>query len=350
MKKCLLFYVTVLILSSSVFAQAGLGGGTDGGGGRGVVCYVDANQKVIESVELLDFFEGRLLEGYNLPEQHGDFKEIYKETIKKAASKSILRMMEYGDMVLKGFKFLPTGVRLNPVDDSSEIFIPANCKIEQVVNFQGMSRIFVVKDFWDRLTETSRAGLLMHELIWFYERNAGAEKSSRARRTVARFFADNYDFGKINLNPKVGDYSCSASNPNHTTNNITTGNSFYLSKIPNSESCELNFTMLNGTMVYTEQKAVLDYCDDINFDLETTTSEDESEFTTTLEVISTNDRILSHHMTLVVDIEPGANGTLLKRLLIQVTNREFPGYDEKLNQLYCHKLTEQDINDRWWDK
>lgn len=349
MKISLLLCVLALTLPFSIFAQDRMGG-TDGGGGRGVVCYADANQKVIESVEFLDFYEGRLLEGYNLPEQNGEFREIYKETIKKSASKSILTYMEYGEKILKGFKFLSAGVRLNPVDDSSEIFIPANCKIEQLVNFQGLSRIFVVKDFWERLSETSKAGLLMHELIWFMERNAGAEKSSRARRTVSRFFADNYSFGKVNLNPKLGDYACAASNPNHTTNTFTNGNSFIMSKIPNTENCELRFNMLNGTMVYTEQKAVLDYCDDINFDSGSTPTDDESEISTTLEVISTNDDILSHHLTLVVDIEPGPNGTLIKRMLIQVINREFPGYDEKLHQLYCHKLTEEEINDGWWDK
>lgn len=351
MKNSLSLCVLALSLSFSTFAQDRMGG-TDGGGGRGVVCYADANQKVIESVELLDFYEGRLLEGYNISEQHGSFNEIYREMIKKSASKSILQTMEYGEKLLKGFKFLSTGVRLKPVDDSGEIFIPANCKIEQVANFQGLSRIFIVKDFWDYLSETSKAGLLMHELIWFVDRSAGAEISSRARRTVARFFADNYEFHKVVMNPKVGDWTCASSNPNHRTNDITAGNTFILSQIPNTDNCELRFGLLNSSLVFTEAKAIYEDCSELQMG---GTYEDDMwdrNLTTTLEVISTNDEVVTHDFTWIFDIKYVRTGNtveIVRKDSIRISNREFPGYDQKEVPLQCYQLDEEDISEGNWD-
>lgn len=326
---------------SSHASIALMSGGTDGGGGRGVVCYSDVQQQTIQSVELLDFYEGRILEGYSIPELSGDYKAIYNTVIKKSSSVQIERMLSNASTLISGFKFLPTGIRLNRIEDSSEIFIPLNCSIEQVVNFQGPSRIFIVKDFWDRLSETSKAGLLMHELIWFVERSSGFKTSTRARRTVARYFADNYDFGKKTLDLKAGDLFCSAVIDTEGNANYSHGTSIVISKNSNDD-CRFQFLKLNGTYTYTKHEAALDICSDLGLFGESAPGMS-SESDMSIQVFSLNDNVWSHDMRLIVDIEWVA-GVHSKRTSIQISNREFPGFDEKDQQLLCETLTQDDID------
>jgi hypothetical protein len=322
-------------------------GGHDGGGGNGVVCYNPKGE--IESVELLDFFEGRILDGYSIPDYPGNYKEIYNEALKKSASKNILAVISSGLRFEAGFKFLPKNIRLNPVNDSSEIFIPANCKIEQMANFQGTSRIFIVSDFWDRLSETGKAGLIMHEFMWYMERQAGATKSSRARRTVARFFADNYLFEPINHNVKKGDVICGATNPNHRTNNFTVGNSFFVSKIPGSESCLLSFNFLNSVLSFTKQTSILEDCSDWGFETNIATENTIPSLDETLDVVSYPEILVSHEISLYLETKYDQNNKPEKKVFrFQVQNNEFPGYDEKIVELDCHPISDEEFEDPWW--
>lgn len=344
-----LLALVFLFVSTTSFAK--ILGGHDGGGGRGIVCY---DQKgAIESVELLDFFEGRTLEGYSIPEYQADYKTIYAEVIKKAASAKILKTLLKADRIEKGLKFLPAGVRLNPIEDSNEIFIPSNCKIEQLANFQGVSRIFIVKDFWDKLTETSKAGLLMHEYVWYLERESGVKSSARARRTVARFFAENFDFGKIELDVKIGDINCNAINPYVDLGEglkKNWGASFYSTEIPGTNSCLLSFTHLNSVLNYTKHTAILKDCSDWNFGKAWQTSDDSryiSNMTRSLEVISAPDNTLSHTVMLSLNVVNGERIFTLRSY-----NKEFPGFDDSKDmRLDCgHPLDATDLEDAWWEE
>lgn len=344
--------LSLLALSLSGFAQGSDRGGHDGGGGNGVVCYNP--QGLIESVELLDFFEGRMLEGLSIPEYQGNYKAIYQSVIEKSASSGILKTMKQGNRLQAGFKFLPEGVRLNPINDSSEIFIPVNCKIEQLANFQGLSRIFIVKDFWNKLSETAKAGLLMHEFLWYMERESGAKKSSRARRTVARFFADNFEFEKINHNVKLGDVHCSATNPNHRVNEFTIGNSFFISHIKNTNSCVLSFNILNSILAFSKHTATLEFCNDWEFDKVWYTDANRSgriitNTSETIEVMDHSEGIMSHEVTLSLDTKFNQNQLPEKKIFrYKVSNKEFPGYDEKTVELDCHPINENDLANPWW--
>ena len=51
----------LLLLLLTISISTAYAGNTDGGGGRGVVCYGADNS--IVSVELLDLYEGKILEG-----------------------------------------------------------------------------------------------------------------------------------------------------------------------------------------------------------------------------------------------------------------------------------------------
>ena len=322
------FLALMLLASTSSFAFTRMSGGTDGGGGRGVVCFTDSTQEVIESVEVLDLYEGRMLEGYKIPERSGEYETIYKDVVRqKAADYGIKEALLSANELVEGFKFLPKGVRLNKVDDSSEIFIPSNCSIEQLVNFQGKSRIFVVSDFWNRLSETSKAALLMHEWIWAGEREFGTKTSVRARRTVARFFAEDYDFGKKELHMTQEDYLCTAGEENSEMPVI--GASFVLSKVNGGKSCNLTFMFLNNTVTYSQQTAVIEGCELFDFDSEVPQAEN-SGFAAAANVISHNDNSNTHRI--ILKTKPGQKNT------IDIMNLEFPGFDQKNLTLTCGKL------------
>lgn len=335
MLKTLLFGMLV-----STLAQAEImSGGHDGGGGKGLICYGDKGE--IVSAELLDFYEGRTLEGLDIPERSGTAAQIYLEVMDRSANESVkFGIMKDGIDFQKGFKFLPRGVRLNSIDDSSEIFVPKNCSIEQIANFQGLSRIFIVKDFWDVLSETSRAGLQMHEYLWYLERQTGTPTSSRARRTVARFFSTNYVFEPFEIATRKT-LSCWTLSSNDQGYSMTPGDSFTIKKDEESNSCEFVFRKLNGATSFEKQVAKLDNCSFFKFFGEDRTNDGNYRGTSSamqiLRVFTGRDEILSHEiglsMALTYDDVTHLPGRPAYRY--QVTNKEFPGLDQPQQKLMC---------------
>lgn len=347
------FFVSLLMLAFSLptFSLAFFSeGGHDGGGGKGLVCYTDQTFEEIKSVELFDFFEGRMLEGLIIPSLHGDFKAIYSQIIRKSSSKKVKELMDEGSKISKGFKFLPKGVRLKPIDDSNEIFIPKECRIEQLANFQGMSRIFIVSDFWDRMSEVDRAGLLMHEFLWTTERLSGATSSARARRTVARFFAENYNFSQMNFNPELGDIICSSGNSRNRLNTMSVGIQFLVKKRENSNECEITFNYVSGLPVMNQTTTVWEDCreNDILVGGASPTNPPSDMqvylgFEYALPLYS--DDIWSHTMTWKKDFK----GEVPKMYMtVKVSNMEFPGFDDPEETLTCDQIDENDLKEPWW--
>lgn len=339
-----LLQLSLLILSFSAFAQGDRLGGHDGGGGKGLICYDEKGN--ITSAELLDFFEGRTLEGLNIGDYPGDYKSIYNEVIKKSATQDILKTMSEGAKLAGGFKFLPKGIRLNSIDDSSEIFIPSNCKLEQVANFQGLSRIFIVKDFWDLLSETHKAGLLMHEFVWYLEREAGAKISSRARRTVARFFASDFNFEPYEI-PLRNHRVCMAFNTKRRDNKHVVATEFHIAEIPGTKSCELTFETINGLPAFSKQTALLEDCGEWGFSESSWTRTDIGTGNPTyaikvggLEVMSPQESIVTHQLILLMNATyDHTNGEQTsKSYTLSVNNKEFPGFDDPESELLCHTV------------
>lgn len=188
--KSLLFSFMLIASFSSAQAAVKRVGGHDGGGGQGIVCYNP--QEEIESVELLDFYEGKILEGLNIPEYEGEPIEILAKASNRFPFLKGKNFLEEMTQTFSAFRFLPSGVRLKEIDDGNVIYhVPRDCKIEQIANFQGVSRIVIVKDFWEKLSPTHKAGLILHERFWYEERSQGVRHSARVKRNVARIFSDN---------------------------------------------------------------------------------------------------------------------------------------------------------------
>lgn len=196
------FIFFIFFISSNLFAN----GGVDGGGGQVIVCY---DKEVIKSVELLDIYEGKLLENLEFKNEDLKYREYLEKLINKTQFQKTQALLSKSLSIEKSFKFLPPKGRLRLITDADVIFIPEDnpegCKIEQIANFQGFNRVFIVGDFWKLLSPMNKAALILHEYLWYIEREMGNKKSSRVRRTVARLFSSNFkpQYSLKPLNQKV---------------------------------------------------------------------------------------------------------------------------------------------------
>jgi hypothetical protein len=342
MKK--LFFTLILLFNYSLgWSQSDTIGGHDGGGGQGVVCYEGSE---IRSVELLDFYEGRILEDYEIESFPGDYLQIYDHVTKsKSPTSRIAKFFSVAPQAVK-FKFLSKGLRLNKIEDSGSFVLPVDCKIEQIANFQGVKRVFIVQDFWEKMSETDKAGLYMHEYLWFLERLKGVKKSIRVRRNVARFFSKNFNFIGDPVVGSVGDLDCVA----YDKDNDYQSTQFLLSKIHGTNQCKLSFYYLNGERVFTKHESILEGCDEfiftepwVNFPVDIKSS---------FEVYDEKSRSLTHLVSLSVSSTKSSHDdeSYERSYGLQVKNLEFPGLDdEKELGLLCNGgITQEDMQDVWW--
>lgn len=326
----------VLALALMALPMLASAGGSDGGGGNGVVCFNSQNPKEILSVELLDLYEGRALEGLEYTEKSGDYLAIYNDVAKKAASKLVSIILGQGKELAKGIKLLPSGVRLRSINDSNEIFIPENCRVEQIANFQGPSRIFIVSDYWNLLSGTNKAALLMHEMLWRMERDRGYASSARARRTVSRFFADNYEFERIDHEVKLGDLFCVSG----LMDMAYYKTSFFVIK-QSDDKCLFSFENLNGAPAYSKTAFTHNYCNEFMGHSEG------YGFSTVHEVYTYPESQVSHYIRLNTQTSLAGEFSAVTRK-IQIQNLEFPGFDDKMDNLHCSPITEENLNNPWW--
>lgn len=179
----LLFLVLNLAMASDD------GGGVDGGGGNGVICR--SADETITDVRMLDLYEGEILSGL----QFSDRFTSIESALKEVASKLHSPHLEYMFLAAyQNFKLLPSGVRLEPIDDSGHIFIPGNCKIEQIANYYNSNTIYVVSDFFNQMSLTDKVALIVHETIYTIDRAQEVENSRYARRVTAHALSDNFSF------------------------------------------------------------------------------------------------------------------------------------------------------------
>ncbi len=204
------YFLLPFIFWSSAF---GLAGGNSGGGGVGVVCRDSSNK--VNSVELLDLWEARVIYGRNLLTTEVPFATQLDDAIEKAKKTFYfpIDVDSYGQN-LHGYEltkaaihydsesFLQpsgeakwlTGVRLTRTEDSFELAVPQGCEIEQVVNYIDSfpAQILINKDLFDKMNETNKAALILHESLYRVLRRYSHENNSiRTRRIVGMVMSGN---------------------------------------------------------------------------------------------------------------------------------------------------------------
>lgn len=159
-----------------------------GNGGDAVVCR-DANKKII-STELLDYYEGRVLRDmtFDLGAQTLSYQDKLELAMTRLERISPLRAALYrADIAsfISNTKFL-SGNTLVPIPDAEPISYPDGCAIEQLAvqktpEFPGDKLFTIDQDLWDQLSSDSRAGLILHEIIYKEALTYGHENSVYVR-------------------------------------------------------------------------------------------------------------------------------------------------------------------------
>lgn len=179
----------ILFLSLSAFAQTPMSsnGNGVGNGGDVVTC-----QNV---AELLDFTETKLMKRFTLVEatksSYLTFAKDRLEVLKKVDSKRAAQYLKVLNSIEGRWKLIDNAT-FRDVPDSFEIAIPDECKIEQIAiqqEVEGKTQIHVSKKLWDKLDQMSKAGLVLHEIIYEHFLSLGETNSVKVRRFNSLLFS-----------------------------------------------------------------------------------------------------------------------------------------------------------------
>ncbi|MBS1971021.1 MAG: hypothetical protein JSU04_11975 [Bdellovibrionales bacterium] len=297
-------FVTGLLLAGM---HAHATGAISGGGGKGVVCRDPSG--AIASAQTLDIYEGRVLYGLNIPV----FNKVTMETQLNHAfgviPKSVRPLIEgYAKSVQQNMR-LVHGVELQPVDDALVVALPQGCQAEQLANYFSDTNILVNGDIWDRMTESNRAALILHEAVYKAARLYGATDSQRSRHVVASLF----DPGTVWNEPQI-------QMPQNGLKCFAKGN--YFVAYPQGDSWVLNFQVLGGHIRMSETQGII-FGSNGEFDLTEAK---------TFPIVKGEDRIGSStkmSMTISSNFEDGDLVTITKRweaLKDYNSGQVIPGY------------------------
>lgn len=177
--------LSMILFSSSAFAS----GDRVGNGGDGVACS--------DKTELLDFYESSLpLKSYKLEQSYKEITENVLSNLERfnpaQAKQYRRRFSEFFDET--EFK---SGASLINIKDSRHLFKPKdkNCKIMQIAIRRNeesvvMKRFLIDEDLWNKLSERSKAGLVLHEIIYEHFYKLGEDDSIKARAVNAYLFSE----------------------------------------------------------------------------------------------------------------------------------------------------------------
>ena len=180
-------------LISTLFTSSAFAGGISGGGGRSVVCR-DSKTGAITSAQLLDLYEGTVQYGYTIKSSTAPKDaqlNIALELISAGRDTDYKNgLTGFSNLVSQEMRLLPDGTGLQPIDDSYEVIIPKDCKVEQLANFMDDRNLLLVDgSIWAALSETNKAALITHEALYKYLRLFGETNSIRTRQAVAFAFS-----------------------------------------------------------------------------------------------------------------------------------------------------------------
>jgi hypothetical protein len=259
--KALVF--TVIAMAIEVFA-----GPSTSGGGFAVVCRNAKNQ--IQAAELLDIFEARITYEHQLFESSGDALRDYVRAVNNGyrlqgynppASETESR--QYAINFMNHVQWLPRDEKLpNLLDTGATGNIPEGCALEPLAVFYDYQKqIIMDQEIWEKLDSRSQAGLIIHEMTYWYLRQMALNpdaNSQEARLMTATNFTLSAVPARSGLPPnavssikfhdcqKVGEDSTSCTQATEYYNvNFT-------SQMDHSTGVRLQFTYLAGRPLKTK--------------------------------------------------------------------------------------------------
>ncbi|MBL7688429.1 MAG: hypothetical protein JNJ49_10365 [Bdellovibrionaceae bacterium] len=249
-------------------------GGVSDGGGSAVVCRTADGS--VRSAELLDLFEGRIINGHSIGV---DVARPYMDIAREVAAKidkggvgrdltGVSRITDssgavtqrmylfggettFGSMkwslesAEKMVRMLPEGVALKPVSDYTSPIIPKDCAVEQLALYQDApNRLLIVGDIWSKLDEVNRAALMIHEALYRLLRFSDKETdSNRTRLTVALAFTSyQFELSRVQLPARV-----------HLCNSLDSDMNYRFALYASGDRVHYEFFRFNGKFGLTRE-------------------------------------------------------------------------------------------------
>ena len=184
----IIFLNAPILLALTLFCQT-LSAGTEvANGGDAIVCGTSGSRA--RSAELFDFYEARSLRkiGTDLGAKSLSVDKKVQLLISRIQQISPLRATLYRTQAAGFFKetlFLKAS-ELVAVPDSNAIALPVGCKLEQLAvqrepMFPQDKRYTINQDLWNELDNDSKAGLILHEIMYREARGFGHTTSTYIR-------------------------------------------------------------------------------------------------------------------------------------------------------------------------
>jgi hypothetical protein len=215
-------------------------GGMHGGGGKGVVCRNTDGS--IKSVELLDLWEAREIYGREIIYSNEPVEKQVEDALSRASG--ILPAYTFAsivsfDRLLKIYTLIALknkypkyfiekeDIQIQESNDSFERIRPSEttgCKVEQIafvddIPANDAKRVYLQKKYFDKMNNTNKAALNLHESIYASLRNVNNETNSiRTRRAVGFIFSGG-SFNELlgQFNPTLERITCMGGEPMERT-------------------------------------------------------------------------------------------------------------------------------------
>lgn len=186
-----------IALSLPAHAGGGVSGGGVSGGGNVLACKTDEGT---ETYQLLDYFDSTKQGGFGFELDLGPGK-TYPEKIEYVLDRMTkfdsYRRQDYAKKVKSFFndsEFSDYPKATNSNDLGSGYILPEGCEIKRAIILRSdeeqtisgnPARYSIVRPLWDQLDDTTKAGLMLHEIAYLEAIKKGAVTSLAIRRFVA---------------------------------------------------------------------------------------------------------------------------------------------------------------------
>lgn len=199
-----ILFATVLLPFSSMASL-----GTEGvGGGGGMVCETPAGK----SIELLEFWEAENLRHMSIKRVQGSpidqARQALQRLIQGNPTMSHDHAMElqktldhiWRQINLGNDTFIPSGTIIAPPSDAMVNFGKKNCQLQGIAIYFDLSNVIRVdRDNYIRLSDTGKAGLLVHETIYRFLRYHFQVKNSITARGITACLFSHQNCPEISL-------------------------------------------------------------------------------------------------------------------------------------------------------
>lgn len=186
--------ILCILSAFSALPSLSIAGTESSGGGAGIFCPASVPNQ--PAVQLLDLYEGKVLEGYNIPETD----EPHAEQLAKIANLFAFDFSLHQDFrffladIISRTRFLPPGVSIHVPSDlgNDAVPLPTGCTLGAIGFYRKDGTLLISSDAFQSLSETQKAAFFAHEALYkMYRRPAYYYPSSAiVRRLVANLFSD----------------------------------------------------------------------------------------------------------------------------------------------------------------